>query len=125
MQDFFWYLITFSVGWYLGKQWAYTTMTMLMHRVAKMHKIDLDKTFDKIQNDLDEEDVKEPSIQVYTLCIETHDDVMYLYDGSDFICQGKTLDELAKFAKEYKNIDYAAVLFGDKIIKFHKGTHES
>lgn len=49
---------------------------------------------------------------VKQLFVERMDNVLYLYERElgSFICQGSTLEELAKLAKEYKHIKYAAVV---------------
>lgn len=59
------------------------------------------------------------------LVIEYNDNILYLYDNhtNTFICQGSTVEELAKLAKQYKNISDAAV-FDKKtnsFIKFSDG----
>lgn len=46
------------------------------------------------------------------LVIEHNKNILYLFDSqtNTFICQGKTLDELALLSKQYKNITEAMVL---------------
>lgn len=46
------------------------------------------------------------------LVVEHTDNMLYLYDSqtNTFICQGKTLEELARLSKQYKNITDAMVL---------------
>lgn len=54
------------------------------------------------------------------LVIEHNDNVLYLYDfdTNTFICQGSSIEELAKLAKEYKNIEHAFVLDSQSNIMF-------
>jgi sulfur relay (sulfurtransferase) DsrF/TusC family protein len=60
--------------------------------------------------------------EVHKLRVEKVGSILYLYDDeNNFICQANTLDELAKLSKQYKNIDYAAVIHNDKIFTFVKG----
>ena len=59
---------------------------------------------------------------VYKLFIEKIKDTLYLYDHEDdFVCQALTVEDLAKLAKQYKNIKYAAVLFGEETYMFVDG----
>jgi hypothetical protein len=49
-------------------------------------------------------------------------DTILLYDLHNyFICQGRSLEELAKLSKEYKNINNAAVLHNDVVVTFKDG----
>lgn len=59
---------------------------------------------------------------VYKLVIEKVKDTLYLYDHEDeFVCQALTVEELATLAKKYKNIKYAAVLYGEETYMFVDG----
>ena len=55
---------------------------------------------------------EKPNNAVSQLFIERVNNVLYLYEKDDrtFICQATTVEELAKLAKEYKQIKYAAVM---------------
>lgn len=57
------------------------------------------------------------------LVIEKSNDVLYLYDyeANTFVCQGKTIDELAALAQKYKNIKYAVVAHDDEMLMFVDG----
>ena len=47
---------------------------------------------------------------------------MYLYtDNEDFICQARTIEELATLSQQYKNIKHAAVILDDKVFTFIDG----
>jgi hypothetical protein len=71
---------------------------------------------------LDESDSKVKAIEVHRLRIQTIDDILYLYnDTEDFICQAKTLEELATLSQQYKNIKYAAVIHDNKVFTFING----
>ena len=67
------------------------------------------------------EEVKRPN--VYKLETELVDDIILLYDceTNDFICQGNSLEQLAKLSKEYKKIEYASVKHGEYFVAFIEG----
>ena len=67
------------------------------------------------------EEVKRPN--VYKLETELVDDIILLYDRetNDFICQGNSLEQLAKLSKEYKKIEYASVKHGEYFVAFIEG----
>lgn len=73
--------------------------------------------------------VKQNELKDQKLIIEHIGNLMYLYHSNDhsFICQGDTLDKLAKLALEYKNINHA-IVFDTKnqnLITFRNGqVHE-
>ncbi len=62
------------------------------------------------------------------LVIEHHQNCLYLFDAihNVFICQGKTIEELAILAKRYKNITHALVLDSktNNILTFKDGCVE-
>lgn len=60
---------------------------------------------------------------VYQLFVEEVQNTLYLYDKekNTFVCQGNSIDDLASLAKEHKNIEYAAVLYNEKVYKFIDG----
>jgi len=68
-----------------------------------------------------EEEIKRPN--VYKLETELVDDIILLYDREthDFICQGKSLEQLAQLSREYKKIEYATVKHGDYFVAFIEG----
>lgn len=60
---------------------------------------------------------------IHKLRIDKTQDILYLYDydNNTFVCQANTIDDLAKFALEYKNIKYAAVVMDNKAFVFANG----
>jgi hypothetical protein len=53
--------------------------------------------------------------------IEKHDDILYLYNiKHDFICQGKTVDELIANAHKFKNIELVMTKHNGEIILYNK-----
>lgn len=66
---------------------------------------------------------KEETNPVRKLEVEQVGDILYLYDreSRDFICQAKTVEELAKLSKDYKNIALAAVIHQNKVFMFVNG----
>jgi cell division septal protein FtsQ len=67
--------------------------------------------------------VEETKPNVYKLETELVDDIILLYDRetNDFICQGKSLEQLAQLSREYKKIEYATVKHGDYFVAFIEG----
>lgn len=66
---------------------------------------------------------EDTSPTIFKLWVERSQDILYLYDYDEntFVCQAKTVEELAKLALEYKNIKYAAVIMDDKPLVFVDG----
>lgn len=104
-------------GFLLGKIHAFLAISRMIKEVAEEQGIDLEKELRESQ---------EPKVQVklvHKLAVEKHGEMLYLFDKEEdsFICQGSSVQELAKLAKQYKNIMYAAVLYGDKVFQFKDG----
>ena len=108
----FW--LGFEAGMYV---FAWKVRDLLI-REAKREGI-IDENLNIIDND-------EPS--VHKLVLEKTNNMLYLYDheASSFVCQATSIEELAKLAKQYKNIKYAAVMDveGDSIYTFVDGKVE-
>ena len=64
---------------------------------------------------------------VEQLYVEKTNDTLYLYNREDksFVCQAKSLDDLAILAKKYNNVKYAAVMIGEEIYAFIDGKVKS
>ena len=67
--------------------------------------------------------IEEAKPIVYKLETVLVDDIILLYDRetNDFICQGNSLEQLAKLSKEYKKIEYASVKHGEYFVAFIEG----
>jgi hypothetical protein len=102
----------FIIGYSVGGMRAYYKMRHIIYDVAKREGITID-------DDLVEE--KKP--QIKKLEVEQINDIMYLYerDTRDFICQANNIEDLAKLAKEYKNIIAATVVYNDRVYMFFNG----
>lgn len=64
---------------------------------------------------------------VHKLVVEKTNNILYLYDceqNNEFICQANSIEELAKLAKQYKNIKYASVLDDVHVYAFIDGKVE-
>lgn len=71
---------------------------------------------------LEEEAEEESLVEVYKLKTESTNDSILLYNDQDqFICQGKTIEELAILSKENYGISFAAVMHHGKIVMFMNG----
>lgn len=108
----------FWVGYQLGQMVLSWQLRDVIRAEARREGINVDDGYNVIED-------KKP--KVAQLFVETSNDILYLYDRekNDFICQAKTLDELAILAQKYKNIKYAAVMNGDKIYAFVDGVVKS
>lgn len=106
----------FWLGYQLG---VMRTAWLLRDIIRSGAKKELGITIDDNYNIVDTDDDKP---EVYKLVIEKIKDTLYLYDHEDdFVCQALTIEELATLAKQYKNIKYAAVLFGEQTYMFVDG----
>lgn len=93
----------------------------VVHSMMKLKEFILKEA--KIQGiKLDDENTLE-AVTVKQLVIEEVNSVLYLYDRdrNTFLCQGTSIEELAKLANQYKNIKYAAVVNGEKVYAFVNG----
>jgi hypothetical protein len=108
MFEIFILLVVFIVGFLVGE----------FSVLFRMHKV----VISMIDSESDKSDKKEET-ELHKLFVEDVDDVLYLYNDGDraFICQAKTMDELAKLSQEYKNIKYAAVVHDNKVFAFVDG----
>jgi hypothetical protein len=103
-------ILLYFIIFYLGIQFGEILTTLRIRHLIS--KIELEETHPS-----DETEIKK-------LITEQINDVLYLYnhDTKDFICQGSSIEELAKIAKEYKNINLAAVIHNEKLFLFNNGT---
>jgi hypothetical protein len=97
--------IVFLIGFALGELY-------LAFRIRKILE-------DMIEESYDEE---ETTVEVFKLKTDITPDSILLYDEQGlFICQGKTIEELAVMADKYSGIKYAAVMHDAKIVMFMDG----
>ena len=108
-------LLIFAAGCYLGYQIGMTVLSWQLRDIiikgAKAEGIVIDQ-----------DDEKSVVKQLY---IERENNTLFLYDrdANTFVCQGKSIDELAEFSKRYSGIKYAAVIdrSTDDVIAFVDG----
>ena len=101
------------IGYQIGLSVTAYRLRYLIHKEARRLGLD---------NSDDIDIVEEIDPEVVQLVVEKANDTLYLYSrDNSFICQGKTLDELAKLAKQYKNIKYAAVIHDEDTYGFVDG----
>ena len=76
-----------------------------------------------IDAELEKRKTEEEAQQIAKLEVEEHNNILYLYhrESRDFVCQGKSLEELATLAKKYKNITHGVVLHNQKVFVFVDG----
>ena len=101
------------IGYHIGAAVMSYQLRYLIYKEAR--RLGLDNS-----DDISVYEERDP--EVVQCIVEKANDTLYLYNrDNSFICQGKTLDELAKLAKEYKNIKYAAVLHDEDTYGFVDG----
>ena len=108
-------IVIFCAGYFIGKVHTYYKITRLLKDTMEEIGISIE--------DLRGEQKEELESIVSKLEVETHGDMLYLYDRENhtFICQANTVQELATLAKEYKQVLYAVVKHGDKVFTFNDG----
>jgi hypothetical protein len=104
------------VGYHLGQMVLSWQLRDLIFKEARKEGIRIDANY----NIIGDNDEKHTVLQLF---VETSNDTLYLYerDKDRFICQAKTLEELATLSLRYGNIKYAAVLHGDTVVAFVNG----
>jgi len=114
--DIFDILLILAIGYFIGKAHAYYTFAAALREAAAEAGIDLEEQLNLKP--------KKVVHEIYKLKVETINDVLYLYDKDthDFICQGKSMDELATLCKDSKKIILASVLYGEQVFMFVNGT---
>lgn len=117
-----WILSCFFIGYTIGKFVGNQKIVKTMITIADKYNIDLIREIELLKN----EPIQQEGILVYKLEVETHGDSLYLYDRDTdtFICQGKTLEDLAKDALKQKQILYASVIYNEKVFMFKDGKHQ-
>ena len=107
-------IVGLVIGYLIGEFYCLFRMRHVIMDAAASEGIDLEAELDKRN--------QKKVIEVHKLRIQNINDILYLYtDEEDFICQAKTIEELAKLSQQYKNINYAAVIHDDKIFTFING----
>jgi len=116
--------VFFYVGYKVGEALTLIRVKGLLAKFAKMAGVDLEQFAKEVAGVEDE--VKEISTTT-VLHTETHHGILYLFDKESdaFICQGNTIEELAKLAKEQKQIIEAVVEHGEERFLFHDGIPKS
>ena len=107
----------FYLGYNLGQIVLSWHLRDIIVREARKDGIRVDSDYNIIESD---EDVKP---NVFQLFVESVNDILYLYDRDQnvFICQAKSMEELAELSLKNNNIKYAAVLHGEQVIAFTNG----
>jgi len=109
-------IVGLVVGYLIGEFYCLYRMRHIIMDVAAKEGINIEAELDKIEK------AKQAVTEVYRLRIQKINDILYLYtDEEDFICQAKTIEELATLSQQYKNIKYAAVIHDDKVFTFING----
>ena len=107
-------LLAFSVGWYAGQMYLSWQIKKKMDKVCESLGIDINK--------YKFEDITEIKVnRVPNMFTEYEGNSVYLYnkDSGNFVCQGSSLEDLARIV----NKEYTAAIVFDKEQKiiFHDG----
>jgi hypothetical protein len=109
-------IVGLVIGYLIGEFYCLYRMRHIIMDAAAKEGIDIEAELDKMEK------AKNNLPEVHKLRIQTIDDILYLYtDREDFICQAKSVEELASLSQQYKNIKYAAVIHNDKVFTFVNG----
>jgi len=102
----------FALGYVAGQMVFAWKIRDIIYKEATAAGIDVQSRLSGVQQ-----------IEVEKLIIEESNNMLYLYeyDTDNFVCQAKTIDELATLANRYKNIKYAAVAQGETMHMFVEG----
>ena len=105
-------LVVFGIGFYIGESVFAYRIRHLIYKEAKERGIIISNP-----------EIQDSKPNIVKLFIEKANDMMYLYDYEEntFLCQAKTIDELASLAQKYKNIKYAVVAHEDDMFMFVNG----
>lgn len=118
--------LIFYLGYVTGSYITYFKASRVFRQLAEALGIDLEKELIRIRNLNEKNRLPTISRTTYYLETEVHGDMIYLFDKehNDFIAQAKSLEELAKLAKENKKIVDAVVVHGDKVFHLSDGKFE-
>ena len=114
-------LIILAVVFWLGYQVGQVVLSWRLRDIIRKEAIKEGIVIDNNYRIVETNTIKTNVCQLF---VEKANNILYLYDRDDdtFVCQGSTLVELAKLAKEYKNIKYAAVTDGEEVYAFIDGS---
>lgn len=115
--EFLIYIIVFIVGFIIGENYAGFKIARELHKIFKENGLNVDQEISKIEKSMEDDVTSE-----YELEVEQINNQLYLYNkDKDFICQATSIEDLAKFANEYKNIKLASVSHNNKKFTFIDG----
>lgn len=105
-------LLSGFIGYMIGHAATIWKLRGFIKEVAKAEGIDLNEDF-----------TEKPIVEVHKLEVEEIEKMLYLFDRDtkDFVCQGSTIEELARHAKDYRNIMMATVVHRGKVFMFVNG----
>lgn len=124
--DIFYILVigfVFYLGYAFGCTVTYFRVSRTIKQLADSLGLDIEHELNKLRNVKTRNLNKNFTYHSNLLETEVHGDMIYLFDKerNDFICQAKSIDELAILAKDIKKINEAVVKHGDKTFVFNDG----
>lgn len=113
------FIMVFGAGWFFGQIYFAWKMHREMQKVAKKLGLDIEGMTAEINNAIIISN--KPIIPELFTEYLNNSIILYNKNTGAFICQAESLEDLAKCAKDFNNIDTAIVEDKEKIVFFVDG----
>lgn len=102
-------LIAFGIGFFLGYKFMRLIISMSLREIAVEQGINLDELQKSVRKDMKTE-------EIISIVTEKHGDGIYAFDekSDTFLCQGNTIEDLAKKLREQNNVLVAKIVHNDE-----------
>lgn len=102
-------LIAFGIGFFLGYKFMRLIISMSLREIAVEQGINLDELQKSVRKDMKIE-------EIISIVTEKHGDGIYAFDekSDTFLCQGNTIEDLAKKLREQNNVLVAKIVHNDE-----------
>ena len=103
-------LIAFGIGFFLGYKFMRLIISMSLKEIAVEQGINLDELQKSVRKDLMK------TKEILSIVTEKHGDGIYAFDekSDTFLCQGNTIEDLAKKLREQNNVLVAKIVHNDQ-----------
>ena len=103
-------LIAFGIGFFLGYKFMRLIISMSLKEIAVEQGINLDELQKSVRKDLMK------TKEILSIVTEKHGDGIYAFDekSDTFLCQGNTIEDLAKKLREQNNVLVAKIVHNDE-----------
>jgi len=103
MIELIYVVVAFGAGFWIGKMYVLYTLRKIIAKFIVTIDNEVDASVHKLRTEA------------------TPDSILLYNEQGGFVCQGKTIDELAALADKQNGIKYAAVMHDEKIVLFIDG----